>query len=106
MKTELLENADVTVSINYLSQHALGSLGIKRGHFVHMFSDFEYHSVFVWMGIILKMLLVWTRIFFTQIKRCVFKNFRIRVDGALDKDHEVTAVKRFVHKREVTISYL
>ena len=33
VKTELFENADVTTSIYDVSEHALGSLGITRGHF-------------------------------------------------------------------------
>ena len=85
VKTELFENADVTVSIYDVSEHALGSLGIKRGHFACPFSFievrmpnidigygislsnielYECHSVFVWTGIFSKTLLMWTRIFF------------------------------------------
>ena len=64
VKTELFENVDVTVSICNPSERALGSLGITRGHFVYLFSDFECHSVFVWTGIISKTPLVWTRIFY------------------------------------------
>ena len=41
MKTELFENADVTVSIYCISEHALGSLGITRGHFASLFSFIE-----------------------------------------------------------------
>ena len=81
-KTELFENADVTVSIYNPSEYALESLGITRGHFVYLFSDFEYHSIFVWTGIILKTLLVWTRIFLYGKMRCFFKSIRVRVDGA------------------------
>ena len=33
VETELFENADVTVSIYCISEHVLGSLGIKRGNF-------------------------------------------------------------------------
>ena len=33
VKTELFENVDVTASICYISDHALGSLGITRGQF-------------------------------------------------------------------------
>ena len=47
LKTELVENAEVTASIYNPSEHALGSLGITRGHFVYLVSDFEYHSVFL-----------------------------------------------------------
>ena len=72
VKTELFENADVIVSIHSPSEHALGSLGIRQGHFVYLFSDFEYHSVLVWTGMILKTLLVWTRIFFIWIKKDAF----------------------------------
>ena len=90
VKTELFENADVTASIYDVSEHAYGSLGIKQGHFDCLFSfvkvrteEFEWSSVFVWTGIFSKTLLVWTRIFLkTDKKRCVFKNIRIRVDGA------------------------
>ena len=63
VKTELFDNADVTVSIHKPSEHALGSLGITRGHFVYLFSNFECHGVFVWTGIFSKTLLVWTQIF-------------------------------------------
>ena len=38
----------------------------------------------VWTGIFLKTHLVWTRIFlYADKKICVFKNIRVRVDGAL-----------------------
>ena len=85
VKTKLFENADVTASIYNPSEHALGSLGITRGHFVYLFLEFECHSVFVWTGIFSKTLLVWTQIFFyTDKKSCVFKNIRIRVDGVLN----------------------
>ena len=47
VKTELFENADVKASIHNPLEHALGSLGIKQGYFVYLFSDFEYHRVFV-----------------------------------------------------------
>ena len=90
VKTELFENADVTVSIYDVSEYAHGYLGITQGHFDCLFSfvkfrtvEFECSSVFVWTGIFSKTLLVWTRIFFiTDKKRCVFKNIRIRVDEA------------------------
>ena len=91
VKTELFENADVTASIYDVSEHAHGSLGTTKGHFDCLFSfvevrtaKFECSRVFVWTGIFSKTLLVWTRIFLkTDKKRCVFKNIRIRVDGAL-----------------------
>ena len=79
-QTELFENADMTISIYFLSllEHELGSLGIMRGHFACLFSFIEvrmpnrssimefryrishceYHSVFVWTGIFSKTLLV------------------------------------------------
>ena len=38
---EIFENADVTASIYHLSEHALGSLGIMRGHFACLFSFIE-----------------------------------------------------------------
>ena len=41
VKTELFENADVTVSIYHQSEHALGSLGITRGHVACLFSFIE-----------------------------------------------------------------
>ena len=92
VKTELFENADVTASIYDVSEHAHGSLGITQGHFDCLFSfvrvrtaEFECSSVFVWTGIFSKTLLVWTLIFiYTDKKRCVFKNIRIRVDEVLD----------------------
>ena len=82
VKTELFENADATVSIYCISEHALGSLGITRGHFACLFSfievrmpniaidcgislsNCECHSVFMWTGIFSKTLLMLTRIFF------------------------------------------
>ena len=41
LKTELFENADVTVSIYCISEHVLGSLGITRGHVACLFSFIE-----------------------------------------------------------------
>ena len=41
VKTELFQNADVTVSIYCTLEHALGSLGITRGHFACPFSFIE-----------------------------------------------------------------
>ena len=71
VKTEPFENADVTASIYYVSEHAHGSLGITRGHFACLFSFIEVRTskfacicVFVWTGILSKTLLVWMRIFF------------------------------------------
>ena len=79
VKTELFENADVTISIYDVSEHAHGSLGITQGHFDCLFSfvevrtaKFECSSVFVWTGIYLKTLPVWTRIFFIRIKKDAF----------------------------------
>ena len=80
VKTELFENADVKASIHYVSEHALGSLGITQGHFDCLFSivkfrtvEFECSSVFVWTRIFSKTLLVWTRIFFIRIKKMPFQ---------------------------------
>ena len=92
VKTELFENADVTASIYDVSEHAQRSSGITQGHLDCLFSfvkvrteEFEWSSVFEWTGIVSKTLLVWTRIFLkTDKKRCVFKNIRMRVDGALE----------------------
>ena len=66
--------------------------------FRYRISNCECHSVSVWTGIFLKTLLVWTRIFLkTDKKRCVFKNIRIRVDGALiDIAPTGTKIKYFV----------
>ena len=72
VKTKLFESADVTASISNPSEHALGSLGITRGHFVYLFLEFECHSVFVWTGIISKTLLVWTQIPFYTDKKDAF----------------------------------
>ena len=47
VKTELFENADVTSSIYYISEHAYGSLGIARRHHLYLFLDFEYQRVYV-----------------------------------------------------------
>ena len=101
---ELFENADVTASIYHLSEHALGSLGIKRGHVACLFSFIEVRvSNFV---IKYRILLsnsefrmsqrfrvdkdifengprVDADLFYTDKKRCAFKMIRIRVDGAL-----------------------
>ena len=41
VKTELFENADVKASIYDVSEHALGSLEITRGHFSCLFSLIE-----------------------------------------------------------------
>ena len=86
VKTELFENADVTASIHYVSEHAHGSLGITRGHLACLFSimevrtsKFECSSVFVWTGIFSKTLLVWTRIFFIRIKRDAFSKISVYV---------------------------
>ena len=89
-ETEHFEKADVTASIYDVPEHAHGSLGITQGHFDCLFSfvkvrlaEFVCSSVFVWTGIILKTLLVWTQTScHTDEKRCVFKNIRIRVDEA------------------------
>ena len=35
------ENADITASICYISEHTLGSLGITRGQFAYLFSLIE-----------------------------------------------------------------
>ena len=83
VKTEFFENADITTSIYDVSGHAHGPLRITQGHFDCLFSfvkirtvEFEC-SVFMWTGIFSKTLLVWTQIFFyTDKKRCVFKNIR------------------------------
>ena len=79
VKTELIENADVTASIYDVSEHAHGSLGITQGHFDCLFSFIEVRvaklecsSVFVWTGIFSKTLLVWTRIFFYTNKEDAF----------------------------------
>ena len=72
VKKEFFENADFTGSNYNPSEHALGSLGTTRGNFVYLLSDFQCHSVFVWTGIILKKLPVWTQIFFTRMKKDAF----------------------------------
>ena len=41
MKTDLFENADVTASIFYVSEHTLGSFGIMGGQFAYLFSLIE-----------------------------------------------------------------
>ena len=65
LKTELLENSDVTASIYFISEHALGSSEITRGLFTCLFSfievrlsNFECSSVFVWTVIFSKTLFV------------------------------------------------
>ena len=39
VKTELFENADITVSIHNPPEHAHGALGITQGHFDSLFSS-------------------------------------------------------------------
>ena len=82
VKTELFENFDVRASIYDASEHAHGSLGITQGHFVCFLSfvkvrtaEFECSSVFVWPGIFLKTLIVWTRIFFYGYKKMRFQKY-------------------------------
>ena len=79
VKTELFENADVTTSIYYVSEHAHGSFGVTRGHFACLFSfvavrmsKLACSSVFVWTEICSKTLLVWTRICFNTDKKDAF----------------------------------
>ena len=92
VKKELFENADVRPSIYHLSEHALGSLGIMQGHFACLFSfievrmsniiiedrislwnsEFESHSVFVWTGMFLKMVLLWTPISIIRMRKDAF----------------------------------
>ena len=61
MKTELLENADVTASIYDVSEHALGSLGITRGHFACLFSLIEVRmpNIVIYYGISLSNIELW-----------------------------------------------
>ena len=61
VKREFFENADVTVSIYDVSEHAHGSLGIMQGHFHCLLSfveartaKFECSSAFVLTGIFRK----------------------------------------------------
>ena len=82
LKTELFENADVTASIYYVSEHAHGSLGITRGHFACLFSFIEVRtskfacsSVLVWTAIFSNTLLVETWIFFIRMKKMCFQNY-------------------------------
>ena len=103
VKTELFENADVTASIYHPSEHALlCSLGITRGHVACLFSFIE-----VLMSNIVfehRILLSTSKfrmsqcfrvdgdifengprvdadVFYTDKRRRVFENIRIRVDG-------------------------
>ena len=78
-ETELFENADVTVSIYDISEHAHGSSEIMQRAFDCLFffvkartAEFECSSVFVWTGIFSKTLLVWTRIFIYTDKKDAF----------------------------------
>ena len=82
VKTELFETADVTASIYDVSEHAHGSLGITQGLFDCLCSfvevrtaKFECSSVFVWTGILLKTLLVGTRILLIRIKKMRFQKY-------------------------------
>ena len=72
VKTELFENADVTTSIYDVSEHALGSLGITRGHFACLFSFIEVRmpNIVIDYGIS-----------FSNIELRV--SHRFRVDGAI-----------------------
>ena len=47
VKTELLENADVTASIYDVSEHVHRSLGIMHGHFhcIFLLAKFEQRSL-------------------------------------------------------------
>ena len=79
VKTELFENADVTVSIYDVSEHAHGSLGITQEYFDCLFSfvkfrtaEFECSSVFVWTGIFSKTILAWTQILLYTDKKDAF----------------------------------
>ena len=96
VKTELFENADVTASIHYVSEHAHGSLGVTPGHFACLFSLYEARtskvacsSVFGWTEIFSKTLLVWTRIIFhtdkTDISDKTDKTDNIRIFHAFPK---------------------
>ena len=69
---DFFEDAVFETPVYDPSEYALGSLGIAPGHFVDLFSDRECHSVFMWRGIISKMLLVWTQIFFHAFKTDAF----------------------------------
>ena len=103
VKTELVENADVTASIYLQSEHALGSLGITRGHVACLFSFIEVlmsHIVIEYrillsnreIRISQRFRVDWdifengprvdADLFYTDKKRCIFKKIRIRVDGA------------------------
>ena len=42
-----LEDAGIVTSVCNSSEHALGSLGITRGHFGYLCSSFEYRGVLV-----------------------------------------------------------
>ena len=79
MKRVLFENADVTASTYYVSEHAPGSLGIIQGHFACLFSFIEVRrlkfacsSVFVWKWKFSKTLLVGRRYFLNTDKKDVF----------------------------------
>ena len=92
MKTEPFENADVTASIYHPSEHAIGSLGITRGHVACLFSFIEVRvsNIVIEYRILLlnsefrmsQRFRVDADLFYTDKKRCVFKKIRIRVDGA------------------------
>ena len=86
MRTELFENADVTASIYYVSEHTHGSLGIMQGQFDCLFSFIEVRtskfacsSAFVWTGIFSKTLLVGTRIFFYTDKTDAFQSDLVKL---------------------------
>ena len=74
VKSELFENTDVTASIYRSSEHALGSLGFTQGHFVCLFPNFEYHSVFVWTGLFRKCSSDGQRSFDMDTAVCSFEN--------------------------------
>ena len=90
VKTELFQNADVTASIYNPPEHAHGVLGITQGHFDCLLSfvrvrraEFESKkSLRVDGDIFENDPRVDADIFYTDGKRCVFKNIRIRVDEA------------------------
>ena len=90
VKTELFENADVTASIYDVPEHAHGSLGITQGHLSVCFllSKFEQRNLNAaaasscGRGYFRKRSSCGRGYFLIWIKKMLFKNFRIRVDGA------------------------
>ena len=101
VKTQLFENADVTISIYDVPEDVHGSSGIMQGHFDCLCSfvkvrteEFESSSDFVWTGIFSKTPLVWTQIFFIRIKKTRFQKYPDTCGRGLNSDFTRDLLKK------------